>query len=261
LKFNEMADRLLEFQAKLRRAIRLEMMGRLASILSHEIRNPLNAMVINMQVMKRELSKHPLNVEKVERYYQIVVSEIKRIDQLVTNFLMVARPPKLDKQRLCIDEVLEEVILMQQPDSGRKGIKVIRDYRRKGVTVMADRDKMKQVFLNLYLNAMEAMAPGGLLTIGLDVMDQPPGEPGTDKRSLVIRFTDTGTGIPPEHLAHIFDFYFSTKEKGTGLGLPVAQQIIEEHGGKITVESRIGGGSTFSIHLPLGDHEKLPPSP
>jgi signal transduction histidine kinase len=250
--FNEMADRLIEFQNTLKRTERLETLGKLASVLSHEIRNPLNSMVINMQILKRELSKEEIDKSRVERFYSILATEIKRVDKLVTDFLLIARPPKLERTQVAINEVLDEVVLMHVPDALKRGIRVKRVYDKKAVLLNVDVAKIKQVFINLFINAIQAMPGGGRLRIVLRGSDRGSikSKPRDRRKWVVISFSDSGHGIEKEELNKIFDFYYSTKKDGSGLGLAIVQQIIEEHQGEIFVESKVNQGTTFTIYLP-----------
>ncbi len=249
--FNEMAARLTEFQNKLKRTEVLEALGKLASVLSHEIRNPLNSMVINMQILRREFSKEKINKERVEKFYGILAAEIKRVDQLVTDFLLIARPPKMEKQETAIDEVIDEVVMLQVADSLAKGVRIERNYERVPIKASVDAAKLKQVILNLTINACQAMSGGGRLTIGLREISGGK-DPDLPAGPLVeLSFADTGHGIPPKDLGKVFDFYYSTKDTGSGLGLAIVQQIVDEHQGRITVESRVEKGTTFTICLPV----------
>jgi|GEM_PF-804770 len=255
-RFNAMARKLLEFQHKLKRSERFETLSKMSSIMSHEIRNPLNSMVIYLQIMRREIRKTNINIEKFEKYLKIISNEIGRLDQLVHNFLLVSRPPKLEKKPVAIKEILNSVIMAQQANSLENGIQVESRFENENIVTALDEPKMKQVFLNIYLNAIQAMENGGKLTItlartnGLNVA-----ELKSEQLYACIQFIDTGKGIEPEDLKNIFEFYFSTKGEGTGLGLSIAQQIVEEHGGKIVVESHPRKGSTFKIFLPLEDDQ------
>ncbi len=245
--FNEMAEKLQEFQDKLKKSERLATLSKLASVLSHEIKNPLNSMVINMQIMKREFNKTDPDKNKLRHYLNIVTSEIKRVDDLVNNFLLVARPPKLEKKVVTLEKVIDEIIMYQQAESLQSGVRVNRRYQKRKTEVLVDETKIKQVFLNIFLNALQAMPGGGCLIIELDEV---PAKNKKNKQMVVVRFKDKGKGIKKEHLNRIFDFYFSTEENGNGLGLSVAQQIVEEHGGNIKVQSKLGEGSVFSVFLP-----------
>lgn len=246
--FNEMTAKLQDFQNKLKRTERLETLNKLASVLSHEIKNPLNAMVINMQIMEREFRKPSLRPEKLRHYLSIVAGEIQRVDDLVNNFLLVARPPKLDRKTTNLCKLLDDIILTQQADALQSGVRVNRRYQLNDVPLSIDETKIKQVFLNIFLNATQAMPGGGHLTIELE--QEKTESKKTKSEFVIVKFKDSGKGIKKEHLSRIFDFYYSTNEGGTGLGLSVAQQIIEEHGGKIEVHSRENVGSVFSVYLP-----------
>ncbi len=250
--FNAMAARLKSFQNKLKRTERLETLGKLASVLSHEIRNPLNSMVINMQILRREYQKALGDTDKLDHYHNIVVSEIKRVDELVGNFLMIARPPKLEPETRKIADILDEVITMQQPIALPRGIRIERKYVDPDLRARVDHNKMKQVFLNIVINAIQAMPGGGRLLISLERQFSSDAEP--PQEMIKIGFHDTGKGIKKEDLKHIFDFYFSTKKDGTGIGLSIAQQIVEEHGGFIRVESEYKKGTTVFIYLPIISH-------
>jgi signal transduction histidine kinase len=248
--FNEMAERLMEYQETVKRTERFETLGKLASVLSHEIRNPLNSMVINMQILKRELSKPAVNRQRVEHFYEILSSEIKRVDQLVSDFLQVAKPAKVEKELVALDEVLDEVLMMNVADSLKKGIRVEREYQTSPLQANVDPDKIRQAFLNLVINAMQAMRGGGKLHIQMREIDG-AGESNMKVKSVCVSFSDTGHGITEDDMNKIFDFYYSTKHDGSGLGLAIVQQIIDEHGGRITVTSEVGSGTTFTVYLPL----------
>ena len=251
---NEMSTRLRTIQNKLKRAERLETLSKLASVLSHEIRNPLNSMVINMQILSREFHKPQIDVKKLDHYNRVVASEIKRVDDLVSNFLLIAKPPKLKLEEYNLGDLIDELIATQQPLALPKGIRIERRYEAEGVFVRIDSAKIKQVFLNIILNAIQAMPGGGRLIIEMHV--QAPQESDDGRRVVKIAFRDTGKGISPEDIAHIFDFYYSTKADGTGLGLSVAQQIIEEHGGSIKVSSEVDKGTEFILQLPVSQKSK-----
>ncbi|RMD92882.1 MAG: sensor histidine kinase [Calditrichaeota bacterium] len=247
--FNTMAARLRNIQNKLKRTERLETLGKLASVLSHEIRNPLNSMVINMQILRREYKKSASAPEKLDHYHNIIVSEIKRVDELVSNFLMIAKPPKLEPETRKVAEILDEVITMQQPLALPKGIRIERNYSDPELKARVDSNKIKQVFLNIVINAIQAMPGGGRLKVEMEKTISYESDLTLDM--IRISFKDTGKGIKPEDLKHIFDFYFSTKKEGTGIGLSIAQQIIEEHGGFIRVNSQYKKGTEVIIYLPI----------
>ncbi len=253
LHFNAMAAKLLKSQARLKRSERLEMLNKMASVLSHEIRNPLNSMVINMQLMRREFRKPEFDTDKWEHFYDILSSEIRRVDDLVSNFLLLARPPKLEKSPHEISALLDNLIKVEIPEVLPQGIRVMRRYRAPHLRLNVDANKIYQVFLNIFLNAVQSMPGGGRLTVRLDTYRRKNNE--REREYAVISFTDTGKGIRPEELPKIFDFYFSTKKDGTGIGLAIALQIVEKHGGTIRVKSMMGRGSRFSVYLPIDRQE------
>jgi len=252
--FNQMATRLQRFQDELKRRERADVLGKMASILSHEVRNPLNSMAINLQVVKRELEKNTPDEGKIRKFLDILGSEIRRIDDLVSNFLLAARPPKLQKRREDLIQILEEVIATHQLRAEQQGVQVERSYALQTLHLRVDRQKIKQVFLNLFLNALQAMEHGGRLTIKTGIVSPSYSEvSGVPSSCARIEFEDTGVGIAPSDLPRIFDIYFSTKKDGTGLGLPIARQIVEEHGGKIAVQSQVNRGTTVAVFLPLDE--------
>lgn len=252
--FNAMTTKLRRIQKKLQRTQRLEILNKLSAVLSHEIRNPLNSMVINMQLMRREFNKPEIDLAKLEHFYQILSSEIRRVDDLVSNFLLIARPPQLEKAPEKLEQLLNNLIKVEVPEVLPKGIRVIRKFRIPSLEAWIDSKKIYQVFLNIFLNAVQAMPGGGRLTIGLDIYNR-SANATTNRKYAAISFEDTGKGIRKEHLAKIFDFYFSTRKDGSGIGLAIAQQIVEKHGGRIIVKTKIGQGSKFTVYLPIDSAE------
>jgi len=257
---NTMASRLHEFQRQLKRGERLETLNKLASVLSHEIRNPLNSMVINMQLMRREFLRKEIAVRKLEQYHQIINSEIGRVESLVSNFLLIAKPPKLEKTPQRLSALLDDLIKAELPNALTKGVRVERDYQLPGLVVEIDAQKLYQVFLNIFLNALQAMPGGGRLRIGLHKVslvgsdeDAPTVEEFGGLTYAAISFQDTGKGISASEQNKIFDFYYTTKEHGTGIGLSLAQQIVEEHGGRLRVKSELGKGAEFIVLLPYAE--------
>lgn len=253
--FNNMAMNLLEKEKQLQRAERLATLSKFASILSHEIRNPLNSMVINLQILKRDMDK-PIGVsDKRDKYYDRVMSEIWRIDGLVENFLTYARPPELSPFPYNINDLIDEVIDVHQGTAHERSVTITPLYGKPGLMAAVDPHQMKQVFLNMMINAFDAMDNGGALTITTRSLT--PSWTGdltrdisTRQKYITITFQDTGCGIDADQLERIFEVYFTSKSAGTGLGLPIAQQIVEKHEGKIEVESTLGLGTIFTIWLP-----------
>ncbi|RMH79731.1 MAG: HAMP domain-containing protein, partial [Calditrichaeota bacterium] len=250
--FNSMAASLLKNQKELRRMERLAALSRFAALVSHEVRNPLNAMNINIQILKRLISRQDVSPEKKAKYLNIISTEISRINELVTNFLTIARPPELSLIRTPIHAILEEVIQLQEPRARADGITIVRRFASQSITGMFDYNQLKQVFLNIVVNAFEAMKEGGTLEISTEAICKE--EPGRGKRPFVrIEFKDSGVGIPREILTEVFDFYYTTKRSGTGLGLAIAKQIVEAHQGIVYIESEKGVGTSVFIELPVDE--------
>ncbi len=254
--FNTMAESLNKNQKRLRRVERLAALSRFASFVSHEIRNPLNAMNINMQILRRLITQQDAPLEKKFKYLNIISSEIERMNALVTNFLTIARPPELNLIRSDLHQILDEVVLLQEARARSEKIQLIRKYTERDLYGMFDYNQLKQVFHNLVVNAFEAMPSGGKLLISTAVQEKS----GSGSQQIaIIKFEDTGQGIPEDKLSEIWEPYYTSKKTGTGLGLAIVKQIVEGHGGRVYIESRVGVGTTVMIELPLGGQKRNEP--
>jgi len=206
--------------------------------LTHEVGNPLNAISMIAQRLGREFVPR----EEAEKYRELVGmirSESARLNGIVEEFLQFARPPKLNRQSVDMDQLLDETVSLIEARAMERGIEVDKGYSDLGIWIL-DREQMKQALLNIFLNGIEAMPDGGTLSI--------KDCPGVG--ALCLEISDTGKGIHEEDIPRIFDLYFTTKETGTGLGLSIVQRVIMEHGGWVDVDSVPGGGTTFRIHFP-----------
>jgi signal transduction histidine kinase len=248
--FNKMAESLDKNQKQLRRMERLAALSRFASLVSHEIRNPLNAMNINMQILRRLITQADSPPEKKVKYLNIITSEINRMNNLVSNFLAIARPPELNLIRSDLHQILEEVILILEAQARSLGIQIKRIYRKGSIQGMFDHNQLKQVFHNILLNAFEAMPDGGMVKVTTMNLNSKK-DKGKIKSKVLIKFEDIGHGIEKGKLSDIFDFYFTTKKTGTGLGLAIAKQIVEGHRGTISIKSKEGVGTQVFIELPI----------
>ena len=226
-------------EAEMSRRERLAGLGDMAAALAHEIKNPLNAVSMGLQRLRVEF--RPAEAPEYGRFIDLMQGEVRRLNAIVEQFLSLARPLPLKPERLRVDELLGELAALVEADARSAGVHVILSVPTDLPPVVADRDHLKQVMLNLILNGLQAMPGGGTLTI----------EAARGRDGLMLAVADTGDGIPPEALPRVFDPYFTTKAKGLGLGLAIARRIIEEHGGKIEVESQPARGSRFSVILPL----------
>jgi signal transduction histidine kinase len=227
------------------------MVGKLAAGVAHSIRNPLTSVNMRLFSMKRTLRLTASEKEDIE----VISEEIRHIDTIVRNFLEFSRPPKLRMQRLSPSDVVDLALqlLSQRLEGYNVAVQLLRDQRLPAV--WADPDQLKEVLVNLMVNACEAMVGGGTITIKEEeVIDKSLGH------VTVIRVSDTGPGIPQPIQEKIFQPFFSTKEEGTGLGLSIAQRIIADHGGRLELASQENTGATFSITLPLKEDQAWAPS-
>jgi signal transduction histidine kinase len=227
----------METRERLRQSEKLAALGTLSAGLAHELRNPLNTVSMLMYAMGQDMSAGSAFADDVE----IVQSELARMSLLIEQFLEFARPRPPHFQRERIEEVMEETLLLIGPEARTRGIRVVRDWSKDLPPVWADGTQIKQVFLNLLLNAMQAMNHGGTLTVRIAVSGG----------SLLTAIMDEGEGISPEVRAKLFEPFFSTKQGGTGLGLSISQRIIEGHNGRLRLSSEPGAGTSVIIRLPL----------
>ncbi|HEY76696.1 MAG TPA: GAF domain-containing protein [Thermoflexia bacterium] len=217
---------------------RLVATGRLAASLAHEINNPLQAVHNSLQLML----SFSLEPEEQREYLQIAAEEVKRLMDLVSRMLDFARRPRRGMKVVQINDLIKRSLTLCNKYLQHHHIAVRRDLDPNLPPVQANPDELSQVFLNLILNAVDAMPEGGSLCITSRLAE--------DGR-IAISFTDTGHGIPDEHLGRIFEPFFTTKEGGSGLGLSVSLDVVRRHGGEITVKSTEGEGATFTIWLPV----------
>jgi len=222
---------------QLKRADRLSALGVLAAGVAHEIRNPLTGMKMIVQLLISEFGEGDPKREPLS----IIQNEIDRLERIIANLLDFARPSKAKAIPIDLPEILNACLLLIHNQINKAEIQLEKRFPGDLPTVVGDPDQLKQVFLNILTNAVHATKPGGQLKVSVE--PRPEG--------LVAAVCDTGCGIPANRIRSIFDPFMTTKEDGTGLGLSVALRIIEEHGGRIDVDSIEGQGSTFSVFLPL----------
>jgi PAS domain S-box-containing protein len=238
----------------------------LAASVAHEIGNPLNALNIHLQLLEREAkrlkkivpeirsvsgSKKQSNTGtdvmeialKAERYLAVAKGEISRLDYIITQFLQAIRPVPPQLQSASLNDVVRETLELLRPEIDNRGIAIEENLSEKLPLVPIDPAQIKQVLVNLCKNAIQAMTRGGTLTLCTEARE--------DGVCLVVR--DTGGGIPQEMLNRIFEPFYTTKKKGSGLGLMIVQRVVRDHGGRIQLESNVGQGTTFRIWLPLSE--------
>ena len=229
----------------MQRLDRLATIGTLSASMAHEIKNALVAGKTFIELL----------VEKNQdaELAGIVHREMDRIDSIVSQMLKFAGPPKPSFTPIRLHEILEHSLRLVQSQMTGKSITLHRLFQAAPDLAKGDDYQLQQAFVNLFLNALEAMPPKGLLTVSTEKISAPAraaSPQDSTEAALRITIQDTGAGITPENLARLFDPFFTTKPSGTGLGLPITRRIIQEHGGMITVESLLHKGTTFSVVLP-----------
>jgi signal transduction histidine kinase len=222
---------------KLQRLDRLANLGMLSAGMAHEIKNGMVAIKTFVDLL--------LEKNQDEELGEVVRHELERINAIVTQMLRMATPASANFKAVNVHEVLDHSLRLLQPQVTGKLITVKKTYRAESDAVRGDDAQLQQTFMNLFLNALEAMGLNGTLTISTEMADSDDGA-----RSLKIKIQDTGMGIAPNNLPHLFEPFFTTKKNGTGLGLAISHRIIHEHHGAIEVQSESGKGSTFGISLP-----------
>jgi signal transduction histidine kinase len=251
----ERERQLEEKQAALVRAERLAAIGRISAQITHEVRNPLTSIGLNTELLEEAIAEAPLDPPSGQEARQLIRAigrEVDRLSEITEQYLRFARFPKPVLAPADPNDLLEELLDFQEEELARAGVKLVRELAAACPAVVCDQAQLRQALLNLLRNAREALVHGGTIRV--------------ETRPLVtqveISVADDGPGIPPDALEHIFDPFFSTKDRGTGLGLALTQQIISEHGGEIRCDSEIGRGTRFHIRLRRAPESSSPtPAP
>lgn len=240
---NRHLKKMKEMEDRIHLAERLSSLGHLAAGVAHEIRNPLNAIGMGLQRLKREfLPREEANREEYISFTELILKEIRRVNEIIEQFLTLSRPFQLNLKKSSLQELLGHLVTLFQEEASSLGIRLQADVPSDLPPLILDPEKLTQAFINIMKNAIQAMERKGTLRVEARFLN--------DKAEVT--FSDSGPGIPPEQMEKIFDYYYTTKEKGVGLGLPIAHRIIEAHGGQMNIESRVGSGTKVIVTLPIG---------
>ncbi|MBK35621.1 MAG: hypothetical protein CME26_08865 [Gemmatimonadetes bacterium] len=222
---------------------KMNALGRLAATVAHEVRNPLGAVTIQLQLMAEDIEQlEPELRTSLQRRLSVANTEIKRLDGIVGNFLRFSRSPQLELAPLGLNDVVRRVFDLVAPEAREYGVRLKLELADELPLIEGDESQLGQALLNLTVNAFHAIEGGGTVRAATS-FDRPSG-------MVRLALKDDGRGIDPVDLSRIFELYYTTKAEGTGLGLSIAQRVIYEHGGSIDVQSEPGVGSTFAISLP-----------
>jgi len=239
-------SRVRELEEQLQRSDRLAALGILAAGMAHEVRNPLVGVRAAAQLMERE----PGFPSSLREFTGIIIREVDRLNRLVDGLLAFAGRRPLRLLPCNVNQIVEEALRLESAGLQGGGVGVLRKYDPEVPAVAGDPDRLLQVFLNLIRNGTEAMAGGGgELAVRTRFERLAPQCGG--RAAAVVEIADRGAGIPPEIQGKLFNPFFTTKHRGTGLGLPISQRIVEEHGGAIEVQSQMGQGTVFRVLLPI----------
>ena len=235
------AEERLQLEEQLNEAQRLATLGKMVAAVSHEIKNPLGIVRSTAEILASRIGKvAPGN----EGLANIIMEETLRLDAIVREFLDFARPREIRLEATSLNEVAERVLRFMEPEFGQKSVVLRRRLDPDLPEFLMDAEQIYQVVFNIVFNAVQAMPYGGDLVVASALEES--------RTTAVLEITDTGVGIPPEKIEQIFAPFYTDKSRGTGLGLSIARSIVEKHGGRITVQSRPGDGSTFTVTLPTG---------
>jgi two-component system, NtrC family, sensor kinase len=246
--FNAMAASLDRQRTELRRAERLAAVGRISAQITHEIRNPLNAIGLNTELLAEEIASLPQPPGEALQLVAAISREVDRLNGVAEHYLRFARLPRPARERHDLNELLGGLLDFLAPELSAAGVAVRRELAPDLPDVRGDEAQLRGALLNLLRNAREAMPGGGSIAVRTRPIEGGGG-------GVEVRIGDTGGGIPPGDLTRIFEPFYSTKERGTGLGLSFTQQVIEEHGGTIQCQSEVGRGTSFTLLLPAAGDE------
>lgn len=233
---DERARERRELEEQLHQAERLAALGEMVAGVSHEIKNPLGIIRSTAEL----LSGMPDTGSPQKRLLEVITEESTRLNRIVTEFLDFARPQAPNLQECDLQDIIKKNIVFLYPELEKKGIRIEDNLNGRSLSLLADHSLLYRAFLNIFINAVQAMETGGTINIKVEV----------GKEDYVVEIQDTGCGITPENLKKLFNPFFTTKDRGTGLGLSIVRKIIEGHQGRIDIDSTEGGGTKVKVRLP-----------
>jgi signal transduction histidine kinase len=237
-KLRHQSERIIVIEEQLRRAEKLSILGEMAAVLAFKIRNPLGSIRYTAEILKDDYK--PENPK--HEFIEIQIKEIKRLNRVVEDFIHMARQKPANMRPCPVHEELETIVTLVANDARKRQIQLVLQPLPSPLIIRADGEKLRQVFLNIVMNALQATPPGGRVDISTT---------GHQTELFEIRFRDSGPGIDSETLKRIFEPFFTTKPGGTGLGLAITKKIIESHGGTLLMESEVGHGTIVTVRLPM----------
>ncbi|HEX5236812.1 MAG TPA: ATP-binding protein [Silvibacterium sp.] len=226
-----------EIESELEVSRRMAAIGRLTSGVGHEVKNPINAIVVHLELLRSKITAD----SSAARHLEIIQSEIRRLDRVVQTLVDFSRPVELQLKDQDLRSIVSAVLMLASAEMETRNITVVNEVPTRPVNVRVDADLLRQALLNVVLNGAQAMANGGELSVRLT----------EDSRAAILKVEDHGEGIPNEIRDRIFDLYFTTKREGSGIGLAMTYRILQLHHGQLDVESRLGKGSTFTLRIPV----------
>jgi len=228
----------IEDQLELSR--RLAALGRLTSGVAHEVKNPINAIVVHLELLRQKMESPDPNAQ---RHLDVIGAEIRRLDRVVQTLVDFTRPMDLRLADIDLRRILDDILTLASPDAERHGVHVVRQISNEPLPVKIDPDLVKQAVLNVMINGMQAMAQGGNLTVTA----------GREDGEILVQISDQGGGIPPEIREKIFNLYFTTKKGGSGIGLAMAYRVMQLHNGSMEFDTVVGEGTTFRLRFPASE--------
>lgn len=235
--WNEIGDRLAETE-------RLALIGQATAGITHEIRNPLTGMRGFLQLLEKASAGTPsVSSETVQKYVGIVQEQVSALDQITSEFLLLARRPQTNGEPVHFNQLINTTLSVFEAEATQTGVGLVLRLEPGLPVLTGDGDQLAKVLRNLFKNALESMPNGGCLRIATSYR--------REEKQVVLEVEDSGVGINPEHIPRIFDPFFTSKKSGTGLGLAICKRVVNDHGGTIQVQSKLGRGTIFTVSLPL----------